>query len=214
MTPKMYNTIMFDLDGTLTDPKEGITKCVQYALLKMGIQEENLDNLLPFIGPPLVDAFMKFYSMSSEDAHKALGFYRERFTTVGMFENEVIPGISEMLNKLKADGKTLLVATSKPRVYAQKILEHFDLAKYFEVISGPELNETTNTKDEIIDGLLKNYSKNPVMVGDRRQDVIAAHICHIPCIGVRFGYAEDGELEAAGADEIAESVDELFKILA
>ncbi len=209
----MYNTIMFDLDGTLTDPKEGITKCVQYALMKMGITENNLDNLLPFIGPPLVDAFMKFYNMTSEDAHKALNYYRERFTTVGMFENEVISGIPEMLKKLKDGGKTLLVATSKPRVYAEKILKHFNLTEYFEVISGPELNETTNTKDEIIAGLLKDFNDNPVMVGDRRQDVIAAHMCNIPCIGVRFGYAEDGELENAKADKIAESVNELYALL-
>lgn len=209
----MYNTIMFDLDGTLTDPKEGITKCVQYALKKMGIHEDNLDNLLPFIGPPLVDAFMKFYSMSYEDAHKALAFYRERFTDVGMFENKVINGIPEMLKALTASEKILLVATSKPRVYAEKILKHFDLAKYFKIISGPELNETTNTKDEIIAGLLKKYSLNPVMVGDRRQDVVAAHTCGIPCIGVRFGYAEENELEAANADKIVSSADELLQVL-
>ena len=104
----MYNTILFDLDGTLTDPKEGITKCVQYALSKMGIYEKNLDKLLPFIGPPLVDAFIKFYNMTPEDAHKALNFYRERFCDVGMFENAVIPGIPKMLEKLKLKDRTQL----------------------------------------------------------------------------------------------------------
>lgn len=209
----MYNTILFDLDGTLTDPKEGITKCVQYALSCMGIKEDNLDNLLPFIGPPLVDAFMKFYSLSFEDAHKALSFYRERFSSVGMFENSIIPGIPEMLENLKSNGKILVVATSKPRVYAEKILSHFDLSKYFEIILGPELNETTNTKDEIISAILQKFSFSPIMVGDRRQDVNAAHICKIPCVGVKFGYAEKDELENAGADKIASSVDELYTIL-
>ena len=209
----MYNTILFDLDGTLTDPKEGITKCVQYALSRMGIKEDNLDNLLPFIGPPLVDAFMKFYSLSFEDAHNALSFYRERFSSVGMFENSIIPGIPEMLENLKSNGKILVVATSKPRVYAEKILSHFDLSKYFEIILGPELNETTNTKDEIISAILQKFSSSPIMVGDRRQDVNAAHICKIPCVGVKFGYAEKDELENAGADKIASSVDELYTIL-
>lgn len=209
----MYNTILFDLDGTLTDPKEGITKCVQYALSKMGIYENNLDKLLPFIGPPLVDAFIKFYNMTPEDAHKALNFYRERFCDVGMFENAVIPGIPKMLEKLKKSGKTLAVATSKPRVYADKILKHFALSEYFEIIMGPELNETRNTKDEVIAAVLQKFADNPVMVGDRRQDVTAAHLCNIPCIGVRFGYAEKNELEDAGADKIASTVDELLCIL-
>lgn len=209
----MYDTIMFDLDGTLTDPKEGITKCVQYALSKMGIEEKNPDSLLCFIGPTLVASFMKYYAMDEKDAHKALGFYRDRFTDVGMFENKVIDGIPHMLEKLKRDGKTLLVATSKPRVYAEKILEHFNLAKYFESVSGPELNETTNTKDEIISGLLTKFNRNPVMVGDREQDVVAAHICGIPCVGVRFGYAEKNELENASADKIVSSAEELYEFL-
>lgn len=209
----MYDVIMFDLDGTLTNPKEGITKCVQYALSKSGITENDTDKLLRFIGPTLVDSFMKYYSFDLNAAHKALAFYRERFTDVGMFENKVIDGVPEMLEALRAAGKTLLVATSKPRVYAEKILKHFKLAEFFEAISGPELTETTNTKDEIISGLLAKFPGRSVMVGDRHQDVAAAHACGIPCIGVRFGYAEENELENAGADKIAASVTELIELL-
>ncbi len=211
----MYNTILFDLDGTLTDPKEGITKSVQYALFKMGIDEPDLDKLLPFIGPPLVDAFSEYYGMAREDSLKAVAFYRERYKDVGIYENKLIEGIPQLLEALKKEGKTIALATSKPHVFARKVLEHFDLIKYFDIIVGAEFDGTRNEKKDVIIEVLKNLPKDatPIMVGDRRQDVVGAKLCSLPCIGVKFGYAEEGELETAGADFIAESVEDLYKIL-
>lgn len=211
----MYTTILFDLDGTLTDPKEGITKSVQYALSEMGIDEPNLDKLLPFIGPPLVDSFKAFYNMSDEEALSALSSYRERFSKTGIYENAVIDGIPELLSKLKEKGKTIALATSKPIVYAKRILEHFKLAEYFDILTGAELDGTRNAKKDVIAEVLSQLPSNsiPVMVGDRRQDIFGAKSCGLPCIGVRFGYAEENELETAGADMIAENVDELYAML-
>lgn len=211
----MYNSILFDLDGTLTDPKDGITKCVQYALEKMGITPPPQADLLCFIGPPLVDSFMKFCKMSADDAELALKFYRERFSDIGIFENSVINGIPELLKKLKEHGYTIALATSKPQVYAKRILEHFDLAKYFDIEVGAELDGTRNAKKDVIAEVLRQLPETavPVMVGDRRQDVIGAKACAVPCIGVRFGYAEENELESAGADMIAETIDELYDII-
>lgn len=211
----MYNTILFDLDGTLTNPREGITKCIQYALFKMGINEPDLNKLLPFIGPPLVDAFSKYYGFDNENSLKAVAFYRERYTDIGIFENELIDGIPNMLENLKKAGKTIALATSKPHIFANRIIEHFDILKYFDIVVGAEFDGTRNEKQAVISEVLKNLPDNvsPIMVGDRKHDVIGAKLCSIPCVGVKFGYAEPFELENAGADFIAETVDDLYKIL-
>ena len=211
----MFDTILFDLDGTLTDPKEGITKSVQYALEKMGVYEPNLENLVRFIGPPLVDSFSEFYGFNSDDAIRAVGFYRERFTNIGIYENRLIDGIPNLLENLKQSGKTIALATSKPHVYASRILDNFDLSDYFDVIVGAEFDGTRNEKKEVIEEVLRQLpdSQSPVMVGDRRQDVIGAKLCDIPCIGVRFGYAEENELENAGADFIASTISDLQNLL-
>ena len=197
----MYNAILFDLDGTLTDPKEGITKCVQYALMKSGIEEADLDKLMCFIGPPLVDGFMEYYGMTRDAALKAVEYYRERFPEKGIFENNLIEGVPEMLAGLKAQGKIIALATSKPYVYAEMILKHFDLAKYFDIVVGAEFDGTRNAKKDVITEVLKNLPENstPVMVGDRMYDVEGAKACMVPCIGVRFGYAEENELVATKA---------------
>ncbi len=211
----MYDLILFDLDGTLTNPEEGITKSVQYALEGYGIVENNIDNLRRFIGPPLVDGFMGFYSMNREDALGALARYRERFSDVGIFENELLDGCEKLLSDLKKEGKRLALATSKPYVYAKKILEHFELIKYFDILVGAELDGTRNDKKDVIKEVLKQAGeyKNPVMVGDRMHDIIGAKKNNIPCIGVTFGFAVEGELEENGAIEIANSMGELFEIL-
>lgn len=211
----MYTAILFDLDGTLTDPKEGITKCVQYALSEMGINEPNLDKLISFIGPPLIDSFKELYNMSEKDALSAVSFYRRRFSKIGIYENSVINGIPEMLAKLKKKGKTIALATSKPIIYAERILEYYKLTNYFDIITGAELDGTRSEKKDVIAEVLRQLPGNslPVMVGDRRQDVFGAKCCSVPCIGVRFGYAEENELEDAGADMIAENVDELYSML-
>lgn len=200
---KKYDVILFDLDGTLTDSAEGIMNCAEYALNLMGITEPDRSRLLRFIGPPLVDSFMDFYGMSREDALKAVALYRERFPVKGIFENRVYEGIPEALDMLKKAGKRLAVATSKPEVYAKRILEHFELAEYFEAVTGAELSGERNAKSEVIEECLKrlgNPDKGTVlMVGDRKHDVIGAKACGVDCAGVKFGYAEENELENAGA---------------
>lgn len=201
---KNYDILLFDLDGTLTDSAEGIVNCAEYALNSLGIAEPDRSKLLRFIGPPLIDSFMDFYGLSREDAVKAVAAYRERYPVKGIFENRVYEGIPEALELLKKGGKRLALATSKPEIYAKRILEHFDLAKYFEVVTGAELSGERNAKADVIDECLKRLGcpvKDTVlMIGDRKHDVEGAKLCGVACAGVKFGYAEENELENAGAD--------------
>lgn len=216
----MKNYLLFDLDGTLTDPKVGICTCVQYALHSFGIEEPDLDKLEPFIGPPLKDSFMQFYNMSEEQAEAAIVKYRERFHDTGLFENEVYEGIPKMLASLKAVGATLAVASSKPTVYVKRILEHFDIAKYFDVVVGSELDGTRVNKDEVVKEALRQlFGSNPVdkgkiyMVGDRHFDVEGAHVLGIESVGVTYGYGSMEELKEAKSEYIVRSVEELHKFL-
>ena len=214
---KQYKYLLFDLDGTLTDPKEGITRCVQYALQSFGIEVKSLDELICFIGPPLRESFQNFYGMSEADAEKAVEKYRERFSAVGKFENSVLPGIIPMLKKLKEAGKIMALSTSKPWVFAEQILKKYELDSYFSVVVGSELDGTRDEKQEVILETLKRFglekgSKEAVMIGDRRHDILGAKKCGLDGIGVRFGYAEEGELEKAGAVMIADTVEELQRI--
>lgn len=215
----MYHYILFDLDGTLTDPKPGITGCVQYALRKFGVDEPDLDKLEPFIGPPLLDSFQEFYGFDEEKGQQAVAYYRERFSTVGLFENEVYPGIAQMLAALQTAGCHLAVASSKPEVFVKQILAHFELLSYFEVIVGSELDGTRTWKEEVVEEALRQLLcgaedlRDAVMVGDRKFDIQGAKAHHIAAVGAAYGYAAEGELEEAGADRIAETVEELEKIL-
>lgn len=215
---KQYKYLLFDLDGTLTDPKEGITRCVQYALQSFGIEVKSLDELICFIGPPLRESFQNFYGMSEADAEKAVEKYRERFSAVGKFENSVLHGIIPMLKKLKEAGKIMALSTSKPWVFAEQILKKYELDSYFSVVVGSELDGTRDEKQEVILETLKRFglekgSKEAVMIGDRRHDILGAKKCGLDGIGVRFGYAEEGELEKAGAVMIADTVEELQRML-
>ena len=213
-----YQLLLFDLDGTLTDPKEGITKSVAYALKHFGIQTDS-DNLTAFIGPPLKDSFMQYYDFPEEKAMEAISKFRERFSEIGIFENKVFPGIHEMLQALIASGKTLALATSKPEIFARRILEKYELDMYFEYIVGSEINETRTKKSEVIEEVLKQAQisgealKQCLMIGDRKQDIEGAKACQLDSLGVEFGYAEEGELEAAGATYIAMTVKELQDFL-
>lgn len=213
----MYQVVLFDLDGTLTDPMEGITKSVQYALDYYGIHEHDLNRLKKFIGPPLRESFMKFYGFDSEKAEEAIGKYRERFSVTGLFENSVYDGIYELLVALKCQNKILALATSKPRVFAERILLHYELMPFFDIVVGSELDGTRDRKEEVIEEVLRQIPEEMagkiVMVGDRKHDIIGAKLNHLPSIGVRFGYAEEGELEEAGATYIVESVAALHKLL-
>ncbi|SDF08612.1 HAD family hydrolase [Sporomusa acidovorans] len=212
-----YQVILFDLDGTLTDPKVGITKSVQYALAKFAIHEPDLEKLVPFIGPPLVESFQEFYSLSREEAVAGVGYYREYFTQAGMFENAVYPGTREMLALLSGTGKKLLVATSKPTVYSQQIIEHFNLPQFFQLIVGSNLDGSRIHKDEIISYILTELNcmekKDIVMVGDRKHDVIGAQKNSIDSIAVQYGYGTVKELQDAGPTYMAATVDELTELL-
>ncbi len=212
-----YDVILFDLDGTLTDPCEGITNSVAHALRKFDIQISDKKELYKFIGPPLIDSFMEFYGFSEEKARLAVTFYREYFTTKGMLENAVYEGIEDMLKALTAAGKRLCVATSKPEPFAVKILEHFGIAHYFEYIAGATLDETRTKKHEVIEYALETMKiadrSGVLMVGDRKFDILGAHACSLDALGVLFGYGNREELAGAGADYIAETVGDAATII-
>lgn len=209
--------ILIDLDGTLTDSKIGITRCVQYALKHFNINVWDLNELCKFIGPPLIESFMEYYNFNLEDAKIAVSKYRERFSEIGIFENEVYLGIPELLEDLNESGKILIVATSKPKIYADRIIEHFDLKKYFYDVCGSNLDGTLDKKEEVIKhALCKNNItdlEKVIMIGDREHDIIGAKASKIESIGVLYGYGDYKELNSAGADYIAYDVKELRKIL-
>ena len=213
----MNSYLLFDLDGTLTNPKEGITKCVQYALRAFGIEEPDLDRLTPFIGPPLRQSFIDFYQFSEDQAITAVEKYRERFSTTGLFENVLYLGIPTMLQALQKQGKILAVASSKPTVFVRQILEHFQLAQYFQVIEGSNLDGSRVEKKEVISTVLQQLGNPPIqqviMVGDRIYDVRGAAELGIACVGVRFGFAAPGELENSGAIYLADTVRDLQQYL-
>lgn len=211
------NYILFDLDGTLTDPWIGITKSVQNAIRAFEIEVEDLRSLCCYIGPPLHQSFMEFHGLSADEAQQAITKYREYFADRGIFENDVYDGIEAMLAKLRKEGKKLIVATSKPEVFAIRILEHFGLRDYFEDICGATMDAARSSKEAVIRYALDknniNDLRETVMVGDRRHDVEGAKAVGLSCIGVLFGYGSREELTLAGADHIAETVEELYDII-
>lgn len=219
----MFQYCLFDLDGTLTDPREGITKSVQYALKHYGIEEPDLTKLEPFIGPPLKDSFMEFYGFSEEKAREAINVYRERFAPVGVLENQIFEGIPEMLKSLHESGKKLAVASSKPVNFVHQILKHFRIEQYFDVIVGSELDGTRVTKEEVVEeallrlGLLEMPQADRkgccAMIGDRKFDIQGAKAYGLTGVGVLFGFGGEGELEAEGADFIVKTIEELGRLL-
>lgn len=214
-----YKIILFDLDGTLTDPKEGITKSVQYALDSLGVHEPDLDRLECFIGPPLLDSFQEFYGLDRSQAAQGLIKYRERFCVKGIFENILLPGVPEMLGALKKAGKVMALATSKPEPFAVQILKHFEILSYFDAAVGCGLDESRGSKAEVIEevfrrlGIEEEQKREVLMVGDRKHDVIGAKRCGIHSLGVAFGYAPPGELEESGAEHLVQTVEELTRFL-
>lgn len=212
----MYQTLLFDLDGTLTDPGVGITNSVAYALEKFGIQTADRTCLYPFIGPPLQDSFETFYHFSSADAKKAVAYYREYYEEKGIYENLLYEGMAELLADLSAAGKTLLVATSKPEPFAVQILEYFDIRNYFTYIAGAQMDGGRSRKCEVIAYALESAGikdlSAAVMVGDREYDIAGAKQAGIASIGVLFGYGSRQELACAGADYIVSHLDEIRRI--
>ena len=216
----MFSYILFDLDGTLSDPKQGICGSVQYALKSFGIDEPDLDRLEPFIGPPLRDSFMRYYDFTPEQAEAAVAKYRERFSVTGKYENTLYPGITVLLHDLEQAGAKLAVASSKPTVYVGDILVHFGIRQYFDIVVGSELDGTRDRKEEVVlealRQLAQRYGAKPwevVMVGDRSFDIEGAKAAGTHNIAVAYGYAQPGELEQAGAEIIVRDVQGLRQVL-
>ena len=208
-----YDVVLFDLDGTLTDSKIGITKSVQYALSKFNIREDNLDSLESFIGPPLSESFQKNYGFEPSQAQDAVDFYREYFSTSGMYENAVYPRIPDLLADLKSRRKELIVATSKPTVFANQILNAFNLCQYLTAVVGSHLDGTRTSKAEIIAHALSTLGKSTgngaVMVGDREHDIIGAQGNAIDSIAVTYGYGSLLELQRVNPTHFAHAVEDI-----
>lgn len=214
---KKYDIFFFDLDGTITDSSLGITNSVMYALKKYGILENDRSKLYKFIGPPLDISFRDYYGFSEKKAWEAVGYYREYYKDRGIFENRVYDGFEEMLTQLKAAGKRMVVATSKPEVFARRIIEYFRMDKYFDYVAGMELDGGRGTKAEVIRYALEmcgiEDKRKVLMVGDRMHDVTGAKTAGIDCLGVLYGFGTREELEDAGADAIAETPEDILKYI-
>lgn len=214
---KDFEYLLFDLDGTLTDSGEGITKAVKYALEYFDIQVEDLNELRKFIGPPLRDSYKKFYNFNDEQAELGIKKFREYYVDKGIYENKVYDGVEETLKTLKDMRKKLIVATSKPESHANIVLNHFDLAKYFDFICGADLDETRVKKGDVIKYALETAGitdlDKTLMIGDREHDVIGARENGLKCIGVLYGYGDIVELTQARAFKVVKSPKELLEIL-
>lgn len=212
-----WNHLFFDLDGTLTDPMQGITRSVQHALRHFGIEVRDLETLCPFIGPPLKDSFRELYGMTEAQAGEAIVRYREYFAARGIFENKLYAGIPELLAELQKAGATLVMATSKPTPFARRIAEHFGFAERFTLISGSTLDGARTTKSDVIRHALGELRlgevASAVMIGDRRHDIEGAATTGLDAIGVLWGYGSREELEAAGAKLLAADIGELRGML-
>lgn len=211
----MYDIILFDLDGTLTDSGEGVKKAFMYALERYGIHE-SFDALDKVMGPPLKTSFMEFYGFSENDALKAIDIYREYYSAKGIFENKLYDGIADTLACLKDKGKILLVATSKPDYFAHKVLDMFDISKYFDGVFAASMDGHISKKSDIVKMALDAFgadNKNSVMVGDRHHDVTGAKNNGINCIGAAYGYGGVDELISYGACGIAYQPSDLLNLI-
>lgn len=205
----MTDNVLFDLDGTLTDPGEGITNSVIFSLEKFGISVSDRSELYKFIGPPLLYSYREYYGFSESDAKLALKYYREYFSEKGIFENRMYDGVTDMLGKLRENGIRLTVATSKPEPFAVKIIEHFGLSEYFSLVAGATMDEKRSEKYEVIEYALKKLQLKDkthcIMAGDREHDIVGAKKNGLKSVGVLYGYGSREELENAGADMLAET---------
>jgi len=209
----MINTVLFDLDGTLTDSRLGITRSAAYALEDFGIKINNLDELNGFVGPPIRWSFKEFTGFDDAKVEKIVEKFRERYFVTGVYENEMYPGIDTVLQELKNAGKTLMVATAKVTSLADMVLSHFNIAQYFDYVSGSEMDGTRSEKGEIIKYAMEQNNITDVsgciMIGDRKHDIIGAKSVNMKSIGILYGYGSKEELTKAGADYIINTVNEL-----
>lgn len=212
-----YKYFLFDLDGTLTDPFLGITNSVAYSLRHYGINEEDMQTLACFIGPPLYESFEKYYGFSKEGAVEAVEKYREYYRDKGIFENRLYQGAEDLLKTLKDKDFTVALATSKPEVFATRILEHFGIIKYFDVVIGSLLDGGRVKKGEVVAETLKRLNhpdkSQCIMIGDRIHDILGAKENGIDSLGVLFGYGSESEFQEAGADYTAKDFEEIKKLL-
>lgn len=213
---KRYNHIIFDLDGTLTDPGLGITNSIMYSLGKFGIEQER-SALYKFIGPPLRESFGVYFGFDKADAERAVQYYREYFSEKGIYENELYPGITDLLAELSQQNRKLYIATSKPQEYSLRILEHFDILKYFDFVSGSNMDGSMSAKSDLIDRIIPRISSDElietIMIGDRRYDIEGAKHHGIDSAAVLYGYGERFELEEVQPTYLIESTVELKNLL-
>ena len=210
----MFQTVLFDFDGTVFDTVDGITKSIQFALSKHG-RDAELEELRCFAGPPLVDKFMEVYGVTQEEAEQLVVDFRERYRPIGIFESAPFPGIRELTEKLHAAGKQVGIATSKPQNMAEQLLERHGLSGCFDAVCGSEPGLNNNAKWEVVLRAMQACGaekETTVLVGDTKYDAAGARQAGIPCIGVRWGYAAEGELEQTGVP-IAETMEELYRML-
>ncbi len=211
-----YTHAIFDLDGTIIDSAEGIVRSVEYALSGMGVTEYDKNGLRRFIGPPLVDAFMRFIGLTEEEAKQAVAHYRERYSVTGIHECSVYPGIAELLSELKNAGVKLYIGSSKPLPFVEKILFEHGIYDFFDVISGATLDGRIDTKEQVLLDLLEKSDidkGSAVMVGDRYHDIEGAHALGLPVIAVLYGFGSREEFNEYGAEYIAEDTEQIFKII-
>ncbi len=213
----MYNTILFDLDGTLIDSEDGIKNSFRYTFKKLGLPEPTDERLNSFIGPPLFDSFKNFCGFTQKEAANAVEIYREYFAEKGIYQNRVYTGIEALLKKLKAGGKTLVLATSKYELYAVQILENLGFSAYFDFAAGSLADGGRGTKAEVIEYALAHFGaadkKSAVMVGDRMHDIEGAKAVGIASIGVIFGFGTREELAAHGATHIAATAEDIYNVI-
>lgn len=213
---KTYNVIIFDLDGTLSNSGEGITKSAQYALSKFGIKEET-DDLMHFVGPPLKEEFKNFYNFSDEDATKAVEYYRERYKPIGIYETSLYKGADNMLKRLKDAGKYLAIATSKPQTMAEEVLKYLGIYDFFNKVMGADLIGPRQSKQSVLEALFEEIENKDrseyIMIGDTKFDIIGANIMKIDSLGVSYGYGDKNEMINLGALKVVDSTKEIADFL-
>lgn len=214
---KKYDIIAFDLDGTLTNPERGLVASFVYALGKMGVDYGEKAELKRFIGPPIYEEWQRCFGFTLEESTKALLIFREYYSVYGWWDNEIYPGVKEMLEKLKCAGKKIILATSKPEVFAKKILELFNISKYFDFIGGAATDKTRDKKSEVLEYSLQSIGakdlSQAILVGDRIYDAEGAKICGIDSLGVLYGHGSEEEVRSGGFTLVANTVEEIVDIL-